>query len=64
MRSKLKVVLADKEITQTELADKLGVSQATVWRWTKWEEMRDMSVGRLLEVAELLGCEVTDLFEE
>lgn len=64
MRSKLKVVLADKEITQTELADKLGVSQATVWRWTKWEEMKDMSVGRLLEVAELLGCEVTDLFEK
>lgn len=63
MRAMLKTRLWEAGMTQKELSEAIGVSQSTVWRWCRWRWMKDMSVGRLVEVAEALGCDPEELFD-
>lgn len=64
MRSRLRVVLADRRVTNRELARRLGVSENTVCRWGSDEGIGQASLAALERVASALGCEARELFEE
>ena len=49
-------------MTQSELAAKMGVSQATIGMWETGDRMPRAS--KLQKLAEILGCMVSDLFAE
>lgn len=48
-------------ISQKELAQRLGVNQASVCLWESGKN--SPRVGRLQKIAEILGCTVEELFE-
>lgn len=63
MRSRLKVVLAERRLRQKEVARRLGVDKSSVWRWTTDEGIAQASLGTLASLARAVGCEVEDLYE-
>ena len=60
-RNRIRVVLADKQITNHWLAEQLGVTDITVSRWTT--NKNQPSVSQLIEVAKLLKVDINDLLE-
>lgn len=60
-KNKIRVVLADKMITKTYLAEKLEVSNMTISRWCA--NTTQPSAIQLLEISKLLDCKLEDLFE-
>lgn len=60
-RNRIRVVLAEKELTNTYLAEQLGVSKMTVSRWTT--NAAQPNVSRLIEISKKLGCDMKDLLE-
>lgn len=50
------------DISQAELAKKLGVNQSTVAGWELGE--RTPKLSRLLQVAEFFGCTVDELIKK
>ena len=60
-KNKIRVVLADKMITKTYLAEKLDVSNMTISRWCA--NTTQPSAIQLLEISEILDCKLDDLFE-
>ncbi len=64
MRPMLKVRLAEAGMTGRELARRCDVSENTVWLWTTERGLMGMTLRRMTQVAEVLGCSVCDLFEE
>ena len=59
--NRIRVVLADKQITNHWLAEQLGVTDITVSRWTT--DKNQPSVSQLIEVAKLLKVDINDLLE-
>ena len=59
--NRLRVVLADKQITNRWLARKLSVTDMTVSRWTT--NKIQPSVSQLLEIAKMLSVRLDDLVE-
>lgn len=59
--NRIRVVLADKQITNHWLAEQLGVTDITVSRWTT--NKNQPSVSQLIEVAKLLKVDINDLLE-
>ena len=59
--NRLRVVLADKQITNRWLARKLSVTDMTVSRWTT--NKIQPSVSQLIEIAKLLSVRLDDLVE-
>ena len=59
--NRIRVVLADKEVTNHWLAKELGVSDITVSRWTTNKIQPSMS--QFVEIAKLLKVEINDLIE-
>lgn len=59
--NRLKVVLADKQITNRWLARKLSVTDMTVSRWTT--NKIQPSVSQLIEIAKMLSVRLDDLVE-
>lgn len=55
------MVLADKQITNRWLADKMGVTEMTVSRW-KTNKVQP-SMPQFLEIARLLQVDIKDLLE-
>ena len=55
--SRLQDVIAERGLTQTEVAKKIGVSQPDVSRLLNGH-FRDVSVERLMRLLTKLGCEV------
>ena len=55
------MVLADKMITKTYLAEKLDVSNMTISRWCA--NTTQPSAIQLLEISKILDCKLDDLFE-
>lgn len=53
-------LLRERGLTQTQLADRLGVMPSTVSRWVTGE--RAPVVARLPGIAQALGCSVSNLF--
>lgn len=64
MRSRLKVVLSQRRMKACELADALGVHRETVYKWCTDKGVESMSLGTAKRVAAILGCRVSDIFEE
>lgn len=59
--NRIRVVLADKQITNHWLAEQLGVTDITVSRWTT--NKNQPSVSQFIEVAKLLKVDINDLLE-
>ena len=59
--NRIRVVLADKQITNHWLAEQLGVTDITVSRWTT--NKNQPSVSQLIAVAKLLKVDINDLLE-
>lgn len=64
MKSMLNVRLAEKRMTKTQLMRDTGMSKDVLWRMTRDDAIGNVALWRLVRVADALGCEVTDLFEE
>lgn len=59
--NQLRVILAEKELTNRWLAEELGVCQMTVSRWTT--NKTQPPVSQLIEIAKLLDVTLEDLME-
>ena len=59
--NRLRVVLADKQITNRWLARKLSVTDMTVSRWTT--NKIQPSVSQMIEIAKMLSVRLDDLVE-
>ena len=57
----LKTLRKEKNLTQEQLAEQLGVSGRTVSRWETGSNMPDISL--LVEIAEFYGISVTELID-
>ena len=57
----LKTLRKEKNLTQDQLAEQLGVSNRTVSRWETGTNMPDISL--LLEIAELYGVTIPELID-
>lgn len=60
-QNRIRVVLADKQITNRWLAEKMGVTEMTVSRW-KTNKVQP-SMPQFLEIASLLQVDIKDLLE-
>ena len=49
-------------MSQEQLADRIGSTKSSVSRWETGE--RDITLGALAAIAEVLHCTVTDLIED
>ncbi len=60
-QNRIRVVLADKQITNRWLAEQMGVSDMTVSRW-KTNKIQP-SMAQFVEIARLLQVDIKDLLE-
>ena len=60
MKSKLKEVIKEKNISQRELADKVGLTEAAISRFIS--ENRIPTGENMLKIANVLGVKVEDLY--
>ena len=61
MKSRLRVLRAEKEWSQAELADRLGVSRQTINAIEK--EKYEPSLGLAFKTAKLFGKQIEEIFE-
>lgn len=61
-QNRIRVVLADKQITNRWLAEQMGVTDMTVSRW-KTNKIQP-SMAQFVEIARLLQVDIKDLLEE
>ncbi len=59
--NRIRVVLAEKQITNRWLAEQLGVTDMTVSRWST--NKVQPSVSQLVEIAKLLEVDIKDMIE-
>lgn len=64
MRSRVNVLLAERRMTKRELERRLGISHSTAWHWTTDEGIERLPIWKLRRLAEAIGCEVDDLFDQ
>ena len=57
--NRLKVVMAEKDLSNTWLADKLGVSQATVSKWVT--NFSQPNLETLIKISKVLNVDVNEL---
>ncbi len=60
-RNRIRVILAEKMITNTYLAEQLGVSKMTISRWCT--NTTQPSAPQLIEISRILQCDLKDLYE-
>ena len=60
--NRIRVVLADKQITSHWLATQLGVTDMTVSRWCT--NKNQPSISQLVEIAKLLNVDIKELIED
>lgn len=60
-RNRIRIILAEKMITNTYLAEQLGVSKMTISRWCT--NTTQPSAPQLIEISQVLQCELKDLYE-
>ncbi len=61
LRNRVKVRLAELDMHQTDLAERLGVTKQTLNGWVKGRP--SPSLLEAFVIAELLGCKTDDLWE-
>lgn len=59
--NRLKIVLAEKDTTNRDLADNIKVNELTVSRWVT--NRQQPSLAKLFEIAEFLNVDVRDLIQ-
>lgn len=59
MTKKIKLLLAESEITQRDLADKLGISEPTLSKKIKLDNWRESDLDK---IAEVCGCRFVGSF--
>ena len=57
--NRLKVVLAEKNISNKSLAEKMGVGQATISKWVTNSSQPNLEM--LIKLSKTLNVEITDL---
>ncbi|WP_434501947.1 helix-turn-helix transcriptional regulator [Prevotella sp.] len=62
VRNRLRVVLADKEITNHWLAKQMGVTDMTVSRWST--NKIQPSISQFVSIAKILNVRLEDLIED
>lgn len=60
LKSKMKVRLAELEIRQQDLSEKLGVTKQTMNAWVNGRSMPTLEMA--FRIAYILDCKVDDLF--
>lgn len=60
-RNRLRVIMAEKQLTNIWLADKLGVTEITVSRWRTNKVQPSMA--QFIEMAHVLKVDIKDLLE-
>jgi DNA-binding XRE family transcriptional regulator len=60
LKSKIKVRLAELEIKQQDLSDKLGVTKQTMSLWVTGKSTPTLETA--FKIAKLLDCKVDDLY--
>lgn len=60
-KNRIRVVLAEKVITNHWIADKMGVTDMTVSRWTTNKIQPSMS--QFIEISNLLNVDIKELIE-
>ena len=60
-KNRIRVILADKMVTKTHLAEQLGVSKMTISRWCT--NATQPSAPQLIEISQVLQCNLKDLYE-
>lgn len=60
-KNRIRIILADKMITNTYLAEQLGVSKMTISRWCT--NTTQPSAPQLIEISQVLQCDLNDLYE-
>lgn len=60
-KNRIRVILADKMVTKTHLAELLGVSKMTISRWCT--NTTQPSAPQLIEISQVLQCDLKDLYE-
>lgn len=60
-KNRIRVVLADKMVTKTFLAEQLNVSKMTISRWCT--NTTQPSAPQLIEISQVLKCDLKDLYE-
>ena len=60
-KNRIRVVLADKMVTKTYLAEQLGVSKMTISRWCT--NTTQPSAPQLIEISQISQCDLKDLYE-
>ena len=58
-QNRIRVVLAEKELTNRWLADKMGVKEMTVARWTTNKSQPSMS--QFIDIAKILEVDLKEL---
>lgn len=58
-KNRIRVMLADKMVTKTHLAEQLDVSKMTTSRW--YTNTTQPSVPQLIEITQVLQCDLKDL---
>jgi DNA-binding XRE family transcriptional regulator len=60
LKSRIKIRLAELEIKQQELSDKLGVTKQTMSLWVNGKSMPTLETA--FKIAKLLDCKVDELY--
>jgi putative transcriptional regulator len=60
LKSKIKIRLAELEIRQQDLCEKLGVTKQTMSLWVNGKSMP--TIETIFKIAKLLDCKVDDLY--
>ena len=60
--NRLRVVMADKMLTNKWLAEQMGMSEITISRWRPSNKLQP-SLAQLVEISRILKVEVQDLIE-
>ena len=58
----LQYLRKDKHLTQTELANKIGVDQTTIGRWE--DGNREPTIGNVANIAEVFNISIPDLLDK
>ena len=60
-KNRIRVILADRQVTKRALADKLDVSEMTISRWVTNRFQPSMS--QFVEISKILNVDIKDLIE-
>lgn len=65
MKSLLNVRLAERRMTKRELERLTGIKRTSLWHYSQdGDGIGRARLGALARIAEAIGCDVKDLFEE